>query len=77
MPFASQTPEPPKRSLDDAPIIPEATANFLSLITFSWMTSLLGLGYARPLEATDLYKLQSERGATHIADKRVHTTLVR
>ena len=31
------------------------------------MTSLLGLGYARPLEATDLYKLQSERGAAHIA----------
>ena len=33
------------------------------------MTSLLGLGYARPLEATDLYRLQSERGAAVIADK--------
>ena len=33
------------------------------------MTSLLSLGYTRPLEATDLYKLQSERGAGHIADQ--------
>ena len=69
MPFISQTPEPPKQSLDDAQIIPEATATFFSLITFGWMTSLLGLGYARPLEATDLYKLQSERGAGYIADQ--------
>ena len=69
MPFASQTPEPSKRSLDDAQIIPEATANFFSLITFSWMTPLLSLGYARPLEANDLYKLQPERGAAHIADQ--------
>jgi hypothetical protein len=69
VPFTSQTPEPPKQSLDDAWIIPEATANLFSLITFSWITSLLGLGYARPLEATDLYKLQSERGAAYIADQ--------
>jgi hypothetical protein len=67
--FASQTPETPKQSIDDAQIIPEATANFFSLITFGWMNSLLGLGYARPLEATDLYKLQSERGAAYIADQ--------
>ena len=33
------------------------------------MTPILGLGYARPHEATDLYKLQSERGAGHIANQ--------
>ena len=33
------------------------------------MTSILSLGYTRPLEATDLYKLQSERGAGYIADQ--------
>ena len=38
-------------------------------MTFGWMTALLGLGYTRPLEATDLYKLQSERGAGYIADQ--------
>ena len=69
MPFTSQAPEPPKQSLEDAQIIPEATANFFSLITFGWMTSILSLGYTRPLEATDLYKLQSERGAGYIADQ--------
>ena len=70
VPFtSSKPPEPPKQSLDDACIIPEATAGLLSLITFEWMTPLLGLGYARPLEATDLYKLQSERGAAYIANK--------
>ena len=69
MPFISQTPEPPKHSLDEAQIIPEATANCFSLMTFGWMTSLLGLGYTRPLEATDLYKLQSEMGASYIADQ--------
>ena len=69
MPFTSQTPEPPKQSLDDAQIIPEATASFYSLIAFGWMNSLLSLGYTRPLEATDLYKLQSERGAGYIADQ--------
>ena len=70
MPFTSRKPEPPPNiSLDDAQIIPEATANIFSIITFSWINSLLGLGYARPLEATDLYKLQSERGAAHIADQ--------
>ena len=68
MPFTSQKPESPK-SLGDVRIIPEATASIFSLITFSWITSLLGLGYARRLEATDLYKLQSERGADHMANK--------
>ena len=69
MPFTSQAPEPPKQCLEDAQIIPETTANFFSFITFGWITSLLSLGYTRPLEATDLYKLQSERGAGYIADQ--------
>uniref|UniRef100_A0A8H7Y0W3 ABC transporter n=1 Tax=Psilocybe cubensis TaxID=181762 RepID=A0A8H7Y0W3_PSICU len=68
VPFTStKTPPPPLKSLDDAPLLPEATANFLSNITFTWITPLLSLGYARPLEATDLYKLQPDRGAAHIA----------
>ena len=70
VPFTTQKPEPPK-PLEDARIIPEATASLSSLITFNWITSLLGLGYARRPEATDLYKLRSERGAAHtsIADR--------
>jgi hypothetical protein len=67
--FAKQTPPPPKESVHDAVIIPEATAGWFSLLTFGWMTPLLSLGYARPLEAPDLYKLQDHRSATAIADK--------
>jgi len=38
-------------------------------LTFNWITTLLGLGYARPLEASDLFKLQDSRAAATIADK--------
>ncbi|KAI0714464.1 P-loop containing nucleoside triphosphate hydrolase protein [Cerioporus squamosus] len=60
---------PPKASLDDADIIPEVGASWWSLLTFGWITPLMSLGYARPLEASDLYKLQSHRESQVIADK--------
>ncbi|KII89764.1 hypothetical protein PLICRDRAFT_39929 [Plicaturopsis crispa FD-325 SS-3] len=70
MPFtSSKVPPPPKESIDDAVLIPEATAGWCSIITFQWITPLLGLGYARPLEAPDLYKLQDDRSAAYIANK--------
>ncbi|KAG2040579.1 P-loop containing nucleoside triphosphate hydrolase protein [Suillus americanus] len=62
------SPPPPKKSIHDADIIPEATAGFASLLFFTWITPLLSLGYARPLESSDLYRLQEERGALPIAD---------
>ncbi|KAF8656809.1 hypothetical protein AX16_002359 [Volvariella volvacea WC 439] len=70
VPFTStKNPPPPKPSIDDSALIPEASANWLSLATFGWITPLLSLGYARPLQASDLYKLQPDRGAAYIADK--------
>ncbi|KAF8624506.1 hypothetical protein AX15_005822 [Amanita polypyramis BW_CC] len=69
IPFSSSKPLPaPKPSIEDSSLIPEATASFLSILTFQWITSLLTLGYARPLEASDLYKLQDHRGAARIAN---------
>ncbi|KAG1821831.1 ABC transporter [Suillus subaureus] len=62
------SPPPPKKSIHDADLIPEATAGFASLLWFTWITPLLSLGYARPLESSDLYRLQEERGALPIAD---------
>ncbi|KAG1747124.1 ABC transporter [Suillus paluster] len=59
---------PPKKYIHDADLTPEATAGFVSLLWFGWMTPLLSLGYARPLESSDLYKLQEERGASQIAN---------
>ncbi|KAI6099708.1 ABC transporter [Pisolithus sp. B1] len=47
---------------------PEASAGFFSLLLFSWVTPLLSLGYARPLEAPDLYKLQDQHASNRIAN---------
>ncbi|KAK2460902.1 hypothetical protein APHAL10511_007372 [Amanita phalloides] len=65
--FWSKKPPPaPKPSIEDSDLIPEATAGFLSILIFQWISPLLNLGYARPLEASDLYKLQDPRAAARI-----------
>lgn len=69
MPFMPKNPPPPKASIDDADMLPEVTAGWFSILTFSWITPLLSLGYVRPLEASDLYKLQDNRSAALIAEK--------
>ena len=53
---------------DASRMIPEASAGFFSLLWFSWITPILVLGYARPLEARDLYKLQDDRASARIAN---------
>jgi hypothetical protein len=60
-------PPPPKGSVDDADYIPEMTAGWFDQLTFGWMNSLMTLGYARPLEASDLWKLQEHRSSEVIA----------
>lgn len=67
--FFPVDPPPPKGSVDDADYTPEMHASFLSNLTFSWLNPLLALGYARPLEKTDLWKLQDHRSSAVIADK--------
>ncbi|KAH9177416.1 ABC transporter [Lactarius sanguifluus] len=59
---------PPKESINDADDIPEMTAGWFSLLTFGWMNSIMALGYARPLEASDLWKLQEHRSSGVIAN---------
>jgi hypothetical protein len=61
-------PPPPKESIDDADYIPEMTAGWFNLLTFGWMNSLMALGYARPLEASDLWKLQEHRSSEVVAN---------
>ncbi|KAJ4480031.1 ABC transporter [Lentinula aciculospora] len=60
---------PPTGSIDDAELIPEATASIFSLVIFQWINPLLTLGFHRPLEASDLYKLQDDRKAAYIGEK--------
>jgi hypothetical protein len=64
-----KNPPPPKASIDDAAMIPEVTAGWFGLATFGWITPLMTLGYSRPLEAPDLYKLPHSRSSAHIADQ--------
>lgn len=71
MPFVPTQVPPAKASLDDADLIPEANAGPWSLLTFGWINPLMALGYVRPLEASDLYKLQDHRASKVIADKIV------
>ncbi|WVF66753.1 hypothetical protein IAT40_001495 [Kwoniella sp. CBS 6097] len=55
------TPPPPKRTLDEAERIPLAYASILSKLTFEWVTPIMVKGYQRPLQATDLWKLDESR----------------
>ncbi|KAJ6630974.1 ABC transporter, partial [Mycena sp. CBHHK59/15] len=70
VPFTSTAPPPPPGgTLDDALPSPEIDAAWYNLIFFGWITPLLSLGYARPLEATDLYKLGDNRRSAYIAER--------
>ncbi|RXW24280.1 hypothetical protein EST38_g1589 [Candolleomyces aberdarensis] len=70
VPFTStKPPPPPKASVEESELIPEVNANWLSLVTFEWVTPLLALGYARPLEAPDLWRLQDDRSSAVIAER--------
>ncbi|CAK5275397.1 unnamed protein product [Mycena citricolor] len=68
VPFSSsKSPTAPAQSLDDAPLTPELSASFLSILLFGWIGPLIALGYARPLEKTDMYKLSDAHASARIA----------
>lgn len=41
--------------------LPETNANWLSILTFDWLSRLLRTGYTRPLQNDDLYDMPSHR----------------
>eukprot|EP00042_Codosiga_hollandica_P057927 m.865823 g.865823 ORF g.865823 m.865823 type:complete len:1554 (-) comp59720_c0_seq9:185-4846(-) len=53
--IASCLVEPLSRNPDSTAPSPELTANLFSLLSFDWLTSLLKLGYSRPLTEKDLF----------------------
>jgi hypothetical protein len=69
VPFVSASAPPPRVISDDTqlPMTPETTASWLTLITFGWLDDLLSLGYARPLEKSDLYRLPPNRDSAKYA----------
>ncbi|WWC71394.1 uncharacterized protein I206_105349 [Kwoniella pini CBS 10737] len=62
-------PPPPPLSLDDAKVTPEVTANFFDKLFFNWISPMMALGSARPLQETDLWKMDDARSAKGLAEK--------
>ncbi|KAH7105792.1 ABC protein [Auriculariales sp. MPI-PUGE-AT-0066] len=63
-------PPPPPATLAEAPVLPIAgNANIISLLTYSWLSALMTLGYQRPLQATDLWKVDESREAGTLSRK--------
>lgn len=56
-------PPPPPTSLEDAKEIPLARASIINMLTFTWITPMIVLGFQRPLQATDLWQLDASRQA--------------
>ena len=69
VPFVSTSAPPPNITSNNAqlPFTPETTASWVGLITFGWLGDLLSLGYARPLELSDLYQLPPSRDSAKYA----------
>ncbi|WWC63484.1 uncharacterized protein I303_106087 [Kwoniella dejecticola CBS 10117] len=62
-------PPPPPLSLEDAKVTPEVTANFFDKLFFNWISPMMALGSARPLQETDLWKMDEARSARGLAEK--------
>ncbi|KAH7925482.1 ABC protein [Leucogyrophana mollusca] len=62
-------PPPPPASLEDAELIPLANASIFSMLSYTWITDIMILGYQRTLQASDLYKMDPSREAETMASK--------
>ncbi|KAJ1323690.1 ATP-binding cassette subfamily C (CFTR/MRP) member 1 [Microdochium nivale] len=51
---------------------PEDDAGFWNSLFFSWMSSLLAVGFRRPLESNDIYLVPSSRAADHTVPQVVN-----
>ncbi|WVQ95135.1 hypothetical protein IAU59_002229 [Kwoniella sp. CBS 9459] len=70
-------PPPPPLSLDDAKVTPEITANFFDKLFFNWISPMMALGSARPLQATDLWKMDDDRSARPLSNKLIASYIER
>ncbi|KZS94671.1 ABC protein [Sistotremastrum niveocremeum HHB9708] len=62
-------PPPPPKTLAEATLIPLATASIFSMLTYTWITPMMVLGYQRILQAPDLWKLDPSREAGPLSQK--------
>ncbi|KAG8700947.1 hypothetical protein FRC11_012543, partial [Ceratobasidium sp. 423] len=59
----STRPAPPPASLADASMTPLASASFVSILTYAWLTPIMTLGWQRSLQAPDLWRVRAEEEA--------------
>lgn len=50
-------------------MIPLARANIFAVLTYTWLSDIMRLGYQRTLQATDLWKLDEKRQAAVLSSK--------
>ncbi|KAI0795051.1 multidrug resistance-associated ABC transporter [Abortiporus biennis] len=60
------TPAPP--GFGRGKVVPEQSVNFLSWLSFSWLTPFLKVGFSRPLEKDDLWELPSKRLTANLSE---------
>ena len=70
-------PPPAPLSLDDPEVTPEASASFFSLMFFNWISPMMALGSARPLQPTDLWKMDDARSSALLSEKLVSNLMAR
>ncbi|KAF8530144.1 ABC protein [Hysterangium stoloniferum] len=77
--LVSSPPLPAPLSFDAVDVMPLNEASLWSVLTYAWITPIMTLGYQRPLQATDLWKMDSTRevsGLVKLLDdswaRRVH-----
>ncbi|KAB5592292.1 ABC transporter C family [Ceratobasidium theobromae] len=58
---------PPPSSLAGATLTPLANASFVSVLTYAWLTPLMTLGWQRPLQAPDLWRVRAEEEAAPLS----------
>ncbi|KAF7317064.1 ABC protein [Mycena chlorophos] len=59
----SGIPPPPPDSFEDAELTPMATASWFSLLTYTWISPIMRLGYQRTLQATDMWRVAPDQEA--------------
>ncbi|KAK4704538.1 lysophospholipase, partial [Phenoliferia sp. Uapishka_3] len=70
IPFVGRKqPREPYDSIEDAPMLPLASANIFSKWTYWWIQPLLIVGAQRTLQPKDLWKLPEEMESGFLADK--------
>ncbi|KZV84227.1 ATP-dependent bile acid permease [Exidia glandulosa HHB12029] len=60
--------EPAPPGFGEGKTTPDAHANILQTLTFSWLTPLLRVGWGRPLEEKDLWEMDAARQASNLTD---------